>query len=209
MIPSVDLLEPRRRRLIRWIGAATLISAIHIGGGSFAMLYGLEEFVEEAPGAIVVEIAPVATALESDMTAPLGKLSDEREATQAASDPQDQEGRGGSAERGPALAGRARGRAAQADAGRGEAQGRAQGGNEPAGARRAGADGSHQGHGTAARRCADRHQVGGSRRRHRGQQRAQHRVLAEFRHAANQPAQALSLAARSQATCRGSCTCAS
>ena len=88
MIPSIDLLEPRRRWLIRWIGAATLISAIHIGGGSFAMLRWVEELVEEAPGAIVVEIAPIATALESDMTAPLGKLADEREATQAASDQQ-------------------------------------------------------------------------------------------------------------------------
>src|SRR5262245_8635484 len=79
MIPSVDLLEPNRRWLIRWIGAATLISAIHIGGGSLAMLHWVEE---------LVEIAPVATALESDMTAPLGKLADEREATQAASDQQ-------------------------------------------------------------------------------------------------------------------------
>ena len=68
MIPSVDLLEPRRRWLTRWIGAATLISAIHIGGGSFAMLWWQEELVEEAPGAIVVEIAPIATALASDMT---------------------------------------------------------------------------------------------------------------------------------------------
>ena len=88
MIPSVDLLEPRRRWLIRWIGAATLISAIHIGGGSFAMLRWVEELVEEAPGAIVVEIAPIATAVESDIAAPLGKLSEEREATQAASDQQ-------------------------------------------------------------------------------------------------------------------------
>jgi len=86
MIPSIDLLEPRRRSLTRWIGAATLIIGIHLGGGSYAMLHWLEEFVEEAPGAIVVEIAPIATALESDMTAPLGKLADEREATQASSD---------------------------------------------------------------------------------------------------------------------------
>jgi len=88
MIPSVDLTEPRRRWLLRWVGAATLISAIHIGGGGIAMLHWLDELVEEAPGAIVVEIAAVATALESDMTAPLGKLSEEREATQAASDRQ-------------------------------------------------------------------------------------------------------------------------
>jgi periplasmic protein TonB len=87
MIPSVDLLEPRHRWMMRWLGAATLISAIHIGGGTLAMMYGLEEFVEEAPGAIVVEIAPVATTLESDITALLGRLSSEREATQAASTP--------------------------------------------------------------------------------------------------------------------------
>jgi protein TonB len=88
MIPSVDLIEPRRGRLTRWIGAATLIGALHIGGGSFATLYWQEEFVEEAPGAIVVEIAPVATALATDtLDLPPGQLSDEREATQAASDP--------------------------------------------------------------------------------------------------------------------------
>lgn len=85
MIPSVDLLEPRRRWLMRWIGAATLISAIHIGGGSLAMLYGLEEFVEELRGAIVVEIAPVATTLATEVDdVPPGELSDAREATQAA-----------------------------------------------------------------------------------------------------------------------------
>jgi protein TonB len=88
MIPSVDLIEPRRRWLTRWIGAATLICAIHLGGGSFAMLYWAEELVEEAPGAIVVEIAPIATALEADTTALLGKLSEEREATQASSERQ-------------------------------------------------------------------------------------------------------------------------
>lgn len=85
MIPSVDLLEPRRRWLMRWIGAATLISAIHIGGGSLAMLYGLEEFVEELRGAIVVEIAPVASSLATEVDdAPLGELAEAREATQAA-----------------------------------------------------------------------------------------------------------------------------
>jgi periplasmic protein TonB len=88
MIPSVDLIEPRRRRLTRWIGAATLICAIHLGGGSFAMLYWVEQLAEEAPGAIVVEIAPIATALEADTTALLGKLSEEREATQASSERQ-------------------------------------------------------------------------------------------------------------------------
>jgi protein TonB len=85
MIPSVDLLEPRRRWLTRWIGAATLISAIHIGGGSLAMLYGLEEFVEELRGAIVVEIAPVATTLAMEVDdVPPGELAEAREETKAA-----------------------------------------------------------------------------------------------------------------------------
>ncbi|HEU4377643.1 MAG TPA: hypothetical protein VFR73_03655, partial [Hyphomicrobiaceae bacterium] len=83
MIPSVDLLEPRRRWLMRWVGAATLICAVHIGGGSLAMLYGLEEFVEELRGAIVVDIAPVATTLETEVAdVPPGELSEAREATQ-------------------------------------------------------------------------------------------------------------------------------
>ena len=85
MIPSVDLLEPRRRHLVRWIGAATLISALHVGGGTLAMLYGLEEFVEELRGAIVVEIAPVASTLAMEVDdAPPGELAEAREETQAA-----------------------------------------------------------------------------------------------------------------------------
>ena len=87
MIPS-DLIEPRRRRLTRWIGAATLISAIHIAGGSLAMLHWQDTLVEESPGAIVVEIAPVATTLAVDaLDLPPGPLADDAEASQAASDP--------------------------------------------------------------------------------------------------------------------------
>jgi protein TonB len=88
MIPSIDLIEPRRRRLIRWLGAATLISAIHIGGGSYAMFYWIEELIEEASGAIVVEIAPVATALATDpLDLPPGPLAEEGKTTPASSDP--------------------------------------------------------------------------------------------------------------------------
>jgi periplasmic protein TonB len=88
MIASVDLIEPRRRRLTRWIGAATLISAIHVAGGSLAMLHWQEMLVEESPGAIVVEIAPVAATLAvATLDLPPGPLTDDAEASQAASDP--------------------------------------------------------------------------------------------------------------------------
>ena len=213
MIPSVDLIEPRRRRLIRWIGAATLISAIHIGGGSFAMLYGMEELVEEAPGAIVVEIAPVATALADRAcsicrpaswptsarrrrrrpTRKIEKVEEEapKEDLPSPVDPEVALPKPTPVEEKP----------------KEEAK------EEPspqvrrrAGARRRG----HQGDGAAAHRCARSStksaapEVGTA-----ASNRAQHRDLAEFRGAAPQSAQALSRRGTHRRTCRASCTCAS
>jgi periplasmic protein TonB len=53
------------------------------------MLYGLEEFVEELRGAIVVEIAPVATTLATEVEdVPPGELAEAREETKAAFTPE-------------------------------------------------------------------------------------------------------------------------
>ena len=168
------------------------------------MLYWQEEFVEEAPGAIVVEIAPVATALAIRYARSAARPAVRRARGDAGGlRPEDREGRGGSAERGAAFAGRARSGAAEADASRGDAEGRDQGGDEPAGAasRRSRPRPPRP---TAPRHidAPDRHQVGGARRRHRGQQRAQHRDLAEFGGAAPQPAQALSGRGSLEGPCR-------
>jgi periplasmic protein TonB len=87
MMFSAYTLEPRGLRLARWTGAAVLVATLHIGGGSYAMLYWQEAMLEEASGALVVEIAPITTASIDDAhDLPLGPLTDEAVAKQASSD---------------------------------------------------------------------------------------------------------------------------
>jgi protein TonB len=55
-------LEQPGRGLRRWIGAATLITALHVCGGTWAMRsWQAEETIEEPAGAMVVEIAEIQT----------------------------------------------------------------------------------------------------------------------------------------------------
>ncbi|MFM9847877.1 MAG: energy transducer TonB [Hyphomicrobiaceae bacterium] len=52
----------RGRTIRRWIGAATLITALHVCGGTWAMRnWQAQESIEEPAGAMVVEIAEVQT----------------------------------------------------------------------------------------------------------------------------------------------------
>lgn len=87
MIGAAHLLEPRSRRLIRWIGAATLVVALHVGAGSYAMMQWEEESDDETSGAIAVEVALEMT---SDITEPMnlapGPLMEESTPTQPSSE---------------------------------------------------------------------------------------------------------------------------
>jgi protein TonB len=85
MSQAADLLEPRKRTLARWIGAATLITAVHVGTGSLAMLWQAAEEIDEPAGAVVVEIAQIATAPPEDLQAPPGPPREESTATQQSS----------------------------------------------------------------------------------------------------------------------------
>lgn len=87
MISAANLLEPRNSRFARWAVAAVLISVLHVGG-SYAMLHWQEEMAEESSGAIVVEIAPTATALALEtVELPPGQLAEEAAPSQASSEP--------------------------------------------------------------------------------------------------------------------------
>jgi len=62
MKTAPDGLDLHGRGLRRWIGAATLITALHVCGGTWAMRnWQAEETIEEPAGAMVVEIAEIQT----------------------------------------------------------------------------------------------------------------------------------------------------
>ena len=85
MTAAADLLEPRARRLSRWIGAGVLIAALHAGAASYAMRQWHVEINDETYGAIAIEVAPQMTAdLSEPIHVPVGRLSDESIATPAA-----------------------------------------------------------------------------------------------------------------------------
>lgn len=55
-----QLLESRRSRIGRWVGAALIVSALHAGAAALSMMqWPEEEFDEEAAGAVTVELAPL------------------------------------------------------------------------------------------------------------------------------------------------------
>jgi protein TonB len=60
------LLESRRLRLGRWAGAATVVCALHAGGVALALMSWQEEDLDEAGGALTVEMAPLPAAVPVD-----------------------------------------------------------------------------------------------------------------------------------------------
>jgi protein TonB len=80
MIIELENPELRGRSIRRWVGAATLITALHVCGGTWAMRnWQIEESIEEPAGAMVVEIAEVATTA-AKATLDHGQVSDESKA---------------------------------------------------------------------------------------------------------------------------------
>lgn len=76
-----DNLDLHGRGLRRWIGAATLITALHVCGGTWAMrTWQTEESIEEPAGAMVVEIAEIQTTAAT-ATLEHGQVSNESTAT--------------------------------------------------------------------------------------------------------------------------------
>src|SRR5690606_10880308 len=58
-----DLIEARGWRLLRWVGAVTLVGLLHGGGGALAVLHWPEAETYDAPnGAFLIELAPMPTA---------------------------------------------------------------------------------------------------------------------------------------------------
>jgi protein TonB len=61
------LLESRRSRLGRWVGAAAIVCALHVGGVALALMHWPEEEAEDdAAGAMTVELAPLPAAVRID-----------------------------------------------------------------------------------------------------------------------------------------------
>jgi len=61
------LLESRRLRLGRWIGAAAIVCALHAGGAALALMHWQEDEDPDDPGgALTVEMAPLPAAVPVD-----------------------------------------------------------------------------------------------------------------------------------------------
>ena len=86
MTGAANLLETRGRRLIRWIGAATLVIGLHAAAGGYAMMHQSDESDDESSGAIAIEIALESTAdIAEPMNLAPGPLMEESMPTAPAS----------------------------------------------------------------------------------------------------------------------------
>ena len=68
MMFATDLLEPRRARLLRWVGAALFVVAAHVGCTALALMHWPEDDADDAAASpVVVEMvpAPAATPVDS------------------------------------------------------------------------------------------------------------------------------------------------
>lgn len=94
MKTALDTLGLQGRGLRRWVGAATLITALHVCGGTWAMRnWQAGETIEEPAGAMVVEIAEIPTTA-ANTTVEHGQVSDDSKATPAAIQQEQQEAAG-------------------------------------------------------------------------------------------------------------------
>jgi protein TonB len=94
MKTAPDSLDLRGRGLRRWIGAATLITALHVCGGTWAMRnWQADASIEEPAGAMVVEIAEVQTTAAT-ATLEHGQVQNESKARPAAIQQEQQEAAG-------------------------------------------------------------------------------------------------------------------
>jgi protein TonB len=60
MSDAAHLLESRRARIARWIGAALIVGALHAGGLALALMHQPEEEeADDTAGALTVELAPL------------------------------------------------------------------------------------------------------------------------------------------------------
>jgi TonB family protein len=55
--------------IVRWAGAAAVVSSLHVGGAMLALLYWPEAAVDDPAGAMAVELAPVPTVARVDAPA--------------------------------------------------------------------------------------------------------------------------------------------
>jgi protein TonB len=94
MTTAPAILDLRGRGFRRWIGAATLITALHVCGGTWAVRnWQAEESIEEPAGAMVVAIAEIQTTAAT-ATLEHGQVSNENKATPQSVQQEDQEAAG-------------------------------------------------------------------------------------------------------------------
>jgi protein TonB len=67
MIFATDILEPRRARFARWVGAAVFVVAAHVGCTALALLHWQEDDAEDSIAIpVIVEMVPTPTATRVD-----------------------------------------------------------------------------------------------------------------------------------------------
>jgi protein TonB len=59
MSDELQLLESRRARITRWVGAALIVGALHAGGLALALMQEPEAEADDTAGAMTVELAPL------------------------------------------------------------------------------------------------------------------------------------------------------
>jgi protein TonB len=67
MTDVAQLLESRRARVGRWVAAGVIVCALHLGGAALALMHWPEDDdVDDAAGALTVDLAPIPSAMPVD-----------------------------------------------------------------------------------------------------------------------------------------------